>query len=163
MPVTKHIWHCCEETSTEIPHNNSWEQGFDQIYRKAELKHVRAKQSKYRNQILAKFLFSSSKMNNLPVYFQAAAFSGNGKVGGCLGKILSFHPFGTGCILMKKPHSLSPQLLFAFFFSLESTICSSWFFCSLLPPSLLDFQMFQHRPRQALSPWGVHRNAAINS
>lgn len=118
-----------------------------------------------RKQILAKFLFSSSKINNcqfkvymyllyLPAYFPAAAFSGtsikdhgnsqsgkqqqydgnrrrnNGKVGRCLAKIVSFHPFGTECILMKKTPSLSPQLLFAEF--------SRWKAPCVLPGFLLS-------------------------
>lgn len=138
---------------------------------------MQGRNNQNRNQILAKSLFSSWKVNKcqFKVYTfifwiclytsRPRRFPVTGRLVGALPKILSFIPLARDvCILMKKTHSLSPQLLFACFFSLESSHhVLSLVFCLLLPPSLLDFQMFQHRQRQTLSTWGVHRNAAINS
>ena len=91
-------------------------------------------------------------LSYLPVYFQAAAFSGtsikdhgNSQSGNniqrestaeqregwqvpVLCKNGQFSSFWHEMCSHDFTHSLSPQLLLACFFSLESTMCSSWFF-----------------------------------
>lgn len=117
--------------------------------------------------ILAKFLFSSSKINNCQLYIhvwvcpypfiQATAFSGtsikdrgnsqtvtaiydgrrrrnhaNWKVGKCrsLAKMVSFHPFNTGCILTISRIALALALSFCLPFFLAPCVLPGF----LLPP-----------------------------